>query len=88
VAVAPVAIAAAAVGWVAIEGVVYANVDGDSTDVAVGDYLKVTVATNADAFLSDGTTKTLDSAAVALEANTGVEAVKLVNLLGFPTDID
>lgn len=88
------ATADAAWDWFAIEGDVNALVDGDTTDVAVGDTLKVVAATNADAFIQDTSVSTTtavpstDTIAIAREANTGAEALKRVYLVGEVADVD
>jgi hypothetical protein len=83
-------IEADAVGWFCTAGFCNALVDGDSANVADGDYLKMTAATNADAFIVEGTptTFTTDTIAVACGANTSTEALVKVLLLGGPHDND
>jgi hypothetical protein len=44
--------------------------------------------TNPDAFIDDSTSRTADSAAIAMEANTGTQALTKVFLFGDPCDID
>lgn len=61
VAVAVEVIASAAWGWFAVEGYVMASVNGDSVDVAKGDFVKVVVATDDDAFVGNTTTRTANS---------------------------
>lgn len=69
--------------WFAIEGEVDALVDGDATDVAKDDFLKVVTATNGDAFIQDSAdTISAASIARAMEATTAVESLKKVFLLG------
>lgn len=51
--------------------VIYANVDGDSVDVAVGDYLTIG---ESGALVKEATPADKNPCAVALEANTGTEA--------------
>jgi hypothetical protein len=87
--VSPKVITDATWGWFVIEGPCLALVDGDTTDVAKDDFLKLIAGTNADAFVSDGTaTLTDDSLAIACEANTSTEALKKVILLGLVKDAD
>jgi hypothetical protein len=88
VVVAMAATADQAWGWFAYAGYVDALVDGDTTDVAAGDYLKITAGTNADAFLGNTTSRTVDSFAIAMAANTSTEALTKVFLLGDPADVD
>lgn len=75
-------------GWFTFAGYCDALVDGDTTDVAAGDYLKITAGTNADAFIGNTTSRTVDSFAIAMAANTSTEALKLVFMLGDPADVD
>jgi hypothetical protein len=75
-------------GWFFYAGYCNALVDGDATDVAAGDYLKITAGTNADAFIGNTTSRTVDSFAIAMEANTSTEALKKVFMLGDPADVD
>jgi hypothetical protein len=75
-------------GWFAVQGYCDALVDGDSADVAAGDFLKIVAGTNADAFIKDGASRTADSFAIACEANTSTEALKKVYLFGDFGDID
>lgn len=63
-AVALEAIADLGKGWFAITGPVDALVEG-TTDVAIGDFLKVTAGTSSTGLIKDGTTKTEDSYAIA-----------------------
>jgi hypothetical protein len=73
---------------VVMEGVVDAMVEG-TTDVAAADFLKIVAATDADAFIKDGTTKTTDSFAIALAAQAANSAVLTkVWLTGEIGDID
>lgn len=77
-------------GWFCTAGFCDALVDGDSVNVADGDYLRMVAATNADAFVAEATatTFTTDTIAVACGANTGTEAKVKVLLLGGPHDND
>lgn len=80
--IAPKVIADATWDWFIIEGPCQALVDGGTTDVAAGDYLKMTAATSATALTSDGTaTLSADSIAIAVDANTGTAALKKVIML-------
>ena len=72
-------------GWYCFKGYVDAFVDGDATDVAKDDYLKV--ANTATAFTGDTTTRTAQSCGIACEANTGTAALKKIYLFGEPCDI-
>jgi len=70
-------------GWyrAVIQGVCNAAVDGDSTDVGLGDFLEVIAAGTA--FIIDhATAPTGSAAAIAREANTGAAATKEIYLLG------
>ena len=77
------AITGAGIVWFQTFGLVEANVDGDTVDVAAGDFVTVTVA-GADAFLNDGgtATKTDVSVAIAVDGNAGAAAVSTVFLFG------
>jgi hypothetical protein len=75
-------------GWFAYAAYVDALVDGDTTDISAGDYLKIVAGTNPDAFIDDSTSRTADSAAIAMEANTGTQALTKVFLFGDPCDVD
>jgi hypothetical protein len=77
------ALVGAGITWFQIYGLVEANVDGDTVDVGVGDFLSISVA-GADAFINDGgtTTKTDISVAKAVDANAGAAAVSTVFMLG------
>ncbi len=76
------AIAIASWGWVCFAGWTDALVDG-TTDVAVGDFLKLTSGTSATAFIKDGTTITAASHAIAGAASTADSAnTTLIELLG------
>lgn len=67
--------------WAVVEGVCNAAVDGDTTDVGLGDFLEVINAGTA--FIIDhATAPTGSAAAVAREANTGAAATKEIYLLG------
>lgn len=77
-------------GWFVYAGYCNAMVDGDATDVAKDDTLKIVAGTNADAFIQDtaSAVRTADSAGIACEANTGTQALKKVFLFGDRHDID
>ena len=62
-------VASATFGWFAYSGVVNCALHG-TTDIAVGDYLKFTIATSAIAVLKDGTAETASSIAIAMIAQT------------------
>lgn len=69
-------------GWFAIQGYCQAFVEG-TTDVAKDDFLTVNDATDADAFIGDTTTRTVNSFAIACEAQADNSAVlKRVYLFG------
>jgi hypothetical protein len=77
-------------GWYACAGYVNAQVDGDATDVSVGDFLTVTNAIPT-AFTDNTTARTTDSFAIACEANTGAAVAGTqhkILLFGDPADID
>jgi hypothetical protein len=75
-------------GWFVIFGYVDALVEGTG-DVAKDDYLKTTAATSTTGFVVDGTARTVDSFAMATEAqaDAGEIAIK-VYLLGQRADVD
>lgn len=76
------AVAIASWGWFAYAGWTDALVDG-TTDVAIGDFLKLTSGTSATAFIKDGTTITAASHAIAGAASTLDSAnTTLIELLG------
>ena len=79
------AVADQAWGWYCWRGTLDAMVDGDATDVAVDDYLQV--ANAGTAFTDNTTTRTAQSAAIAMEANTGAAALKKIYLFGMPVDV-
>lgn len=82
-------VATGAVGWFVTAGFCDALVDGDTTDVADGDWLKLVAGTNADAFIQDhATTRSTDSVARACGANTTTEAKVKVLMLGGDFDND
>lgn len=86
--VATAATASTAWGWFVYAGYVDAMVEG-TTDVAKDDYLKIVEATDADAFIKDGTTLTADSFAIACAAQAANSAVLTkVFLLGGEHDPD
>jgi hypothetical protein len=79
-------IAAGAYGYVKVQGVVQALVDGDSVDVTVGCQLQVIGAGLA--FKYAGVAEALmvpECSAIALVANTSTAALKYVHLLGKQT---
>lgn len=73
--------AAAGYGWVRVEGIVEALVDG-TTDVAKDDYLEVL--NTAISAVKDGTARSVNSVAIANEAQTtaGSTTLATVTLLG------
>jgi len=74
------AIAAAhALDWYQYAGEAEALVDGDTVDVAVGDFLEI--CNTALAFVKDGSARTTLSAAVAVDANATTSALKTVILI-------
>lgn len=77
--VTPAIVGASVAGLVQVSGPCEALVDGDTVDVAVGDFLEVL--NTATAFVKDGAARTTVSAAVAVDANTGVAALKTVMLI-------
>jgi hypothetical protein len=80
--VAKEAVATASWGWFCVAGWTDALVDG-TTDVAVGDFLKLTSGTSATAFIKDGTTITTSSHAIAGAASTADSAnTTLIELFG------
>ncbi len=75
-------------GWYVFAGVYDVMVEG-TTDVAVGDYLKLVAATDADALIKDGTSRTADSVAIACAAQAANSAVATkCFLFGDRCDID
>ncbi len=74
------AVAEHALAWWQDEGDAEALVDGDSVDVAAGDFLEVL--NGGTAFTKDGAARTAVSAAVAVDANAGAAALKTVRLIG------
>jgi len=69
--------ASAAIGWFQTGGLAEAFVDGVTTDVAVGDFLKLVGLD----LLFDSTVKTDQSVAVAVDANTGAAALNTVMMI-------
>ncbi len=83
VAIAPQALSAAGWYWWQIKGPCLASVDGDTVDVAIGNYLEVLNAgTGLTANAANPTTRDVTHCAVACEANAGAAALKWVYLLG------
>lgn len=78
-AVAVNATASLALDWWQVSGEAEALVDGDSSDVAAGNYLEVL--NGGSAFVYDDTSRTTVSAACAVDANTGAAALKTVTLI-------
>lgn len=78
VCVATAATADATAGWVVVRGYYTASCNGT---IAKDDYLAVKTGTDTDSFVVDTTAETTISAAIAREANTGVNN-KLVFLIG------
>lgn len=82
VVVAAEAIPAASWGWVYYAGWCDALVNG-TTDVAVGDYLKITSGTSTTSFIKDGATYSVNSLACAGAASTAdSDNTTLIELLG------
>ncbi len=77
--VTPALIGASVPGLVQVCGTCEALVDGDTTDVAAGDFLEVL--NGATAFVKDGAARTTVSAAVAVDANAAAAALKTVMLI-------
>lgn len=67
----------AGIGWFQTGGLAEASVDGDTVNVAAGDFIKL-VGTG---LLFDSTVKTDQSVAVAVDANTGAAAVSTVVMI-------
>ncbi len=76
--------------WFAIRGYTEAFVNGDTTNVAKDDWLKMDVTVDADAFIEDTTTRTPNSAAIYSDDTAEEDAtpsLRLVYLLGTPVPI-
>lgn len=88
VAVATEATADATWGWFAIKGHYSVFVNGDATDVTKDDFLKITAATDDDAFIDDTTARTANSFAIATESETDATPSRIrVYLIGDPAVI-
>lgn len=86
--VATEAVAASAFSWFVFQGYVDALVEG-TTDVAVGDFLKLVAGTSSTGFIKDGTAKTTKSFAIAHAAQATDSAVAAkVYLFGETADPD
>lgn len=82
VVVAAEAVSSGTFGWFFFAGVCDAMVDG-TTDVTLGDYLKMVAGTDNDAFIKDGTALTINSCAVAMAAQASdANVLTKVRLLG------
>lgn len=79
------AVAEHALTWWQKAGDAEAFVDGDSVDVAAGDFLEVL--NTGTAFVKDGAARTTVSGAVAIDANTAAAALKTVRLIPEPHTI-
>jgi len=73
-------------GWYQYAGEAEALVDGDTTDVSAGDFLKIYDTDTA--FIQDGAARTAHSAAVAIDANASTAALKTVMLIPEQHTID
>ncbi len=88
VVVATEATADAAWGWFAFKGTYSVLCNGDATDISKDDFLKIVVATDADAFVDDTTARTVNSFAIACEAETDATPSRIrVYLIGDPAVI-
>jgi len=78
------ALTAAGITWFQVAGLCEAFVDGDSVDVAAGDFLQLI--NGDDDFVQDAV-ESVSSSAIAVDANAAAAALKTVLLLGRLVDI-